>query len=399
MSDYRLDPQTGVIVPDTAELQSAVEAEWRNAFGEDLRTTPDTPQGVLITAETLARRTVAENNAQLANQINPDLAGGVFLDALAALMGLERRAASFTRVDGVVLVGRPNTLIPEGVRARSAAGDLFRTAGTVQLDSTGGATVTMLAVETGPVPAAAGSITTIVDPVLGWEGVTNPYDGVPGEAEQSDGDLRDLRRRTLALQGISTPEAVISAVSALPNVRSLQFRENVTDVTATIDGVTLGPHSVWVAVDGGLDSDVAMALLENKTAGAGWNGDTVVTVTEPHSGQDYQVRFDRPAEIQVLVRVTVRQGSSVVDPQTAVPQAVVDYAEGRIDGERGFVVGAAVSPFELAGAVNRQFPGLFVTRVEVARASDGIYQDSELPITPKQVARTVASSVIVVQVP
>lgn len=249
------------------------------------------------------------------------------------------------------------------------------------------------------VPAAAGSITTIVDPVLGWEGVSNPLDGVPGESEQSDGDLRDLRRRTLALQGISTPEAVISAVSALPNVRSLQFRENVTNATATIDGVTLGPHSVWVAVDGGLDSDVAMALLENKTAGAGWNGATSVTVTEPHSGQSYQVRFDRPAEIQVLVRVTVRQGASVVDPQTSIPQAIVDYAEGRIDGERGFVVGAAVSPFELAGAVNRQFPGLFVTRVEVARASDGAYQDSELPITPKQVARTVASSVTVVLAP
>lgn len=396
MSDYSLDPATGVIVPDTADLQAGVEAEWKAAFGEDLRVSPDTPQGVLITAETLARRAVAENNAALANQINPDLAGGVFLDALCALLGLERRPATFTAVSGVLLTGRPHTLIPEGVRARSAAGDLFRTSRTVQLDASGAATVTLLAAEEGPVPAPAGAITAIVDPVLGWEGVTNPNDGEPGTAEQSDASLRDLRRRTLALQGISTPEAVVSAVSALPNVRSLQFRENVTSEPAVIDGVELAPHSVWVCVDGGADSAVALALLENKTAGAGWNGDTAVAVVEPHSGQAYSVLFDRPEEVPVLVRVTVRQGASVVDPLAAVPAAVVDYAEGRIDGERGFVVGSPVSPFELAGAINRRHPALFVSRVEVARVADGVYQDSEIPISVRQVARVVASSVTVV---
>lgn len=399
MPSYLFDPQTGVIVPDTAELQDAVIAEWRGAFGQDLRVSPDTPQGVLITAETLARRAVAENNAAVANQINPDLAGGVFLDALCALMGLERRAETYTEVSGVILTGRPGTLIPEGVRARSVAGDLFRTAQTVQLDSDGVATARMLAVLPGPVPAPAGTVSAIVDPVLGWEGVTNPTDGLLGTPEQSDAELRDLRRRTLALQGISTPEAVVSAVSALPNVRSLQFRENVASTAQIIDGITMAPHSVWACVDGGLDSDVARALLENKTAGAGWNGSTAVTITEEWSGQDYTVLFDRPAEVQVLVRVTVRQGTSVVDPQTAVPSAVVDYAAGRMDGERGFVVGSDVSPLELAGAVNRAAPGLFVTRVEVSVVGSGTWQDATLPIAVDEVARVVASSVTVVVVP
>lgn len=398
MPSYSFNPQTGVIVPDTEQLLTEVIAEWRNAFGQDLRVTPDTPQGVLITAEALARAAVAENNAAIANQINPDLAGGVFLDALCALMGLEREPATRTALGGVLLTGRPNTLIPQGVRVRSAAGDLFQTAGTYQLDGTGAATAALLAVEFGAVPAPAGAITSIVDPVLGWEGVTNPTDGVPGTPEQSDASLRDLRRRTLALQGISTPEAVISQVSAVANVRSLQFRENTSSAAQTIDGILMAPHSVWVAVDGGLDSAVALALLENKTAGAAWNGATVVPIVEPYSGQTYNVSFDRPAEVQVLVRVTVRQGVSVVNPQEVVPAAVVAYANGQMDGERGFIVGGPVSPFELAGAVNRVAPGLFVTRVEVAPASTGVFQDSELPISLLQVARVVASSVTVVLV-
>lgn len=396
MSNYALDPQTGVIVPDTADLQADVIAEWRNAFGQDLRVSADTPQGVLITAETLARRYVVENNAALANQINPDLAGGVFLDALCALMGLERRAASYTRVPGAVLTGRPGTLVPQGVRVRSAAGDLFHTSTGVQLGADGTAAIDLLAEEPGPVAAPAGSITAIVDPVLGWETVTNPTDGEPGTAEQSDASLRDQRRRTLALQGISTPEAVVSAVAALPNVRSLQFRENTSPATVLVDGVSMVAHSVWVCVDGGSNDDVARALLENKTAGAGWNGATAVNVTDEWSGQVYPVRFDRPVEIPVLVRVTVRQGLSVVDPLAVVRQAVIDYAEGRLEGEQGFVVGAPVSPLELAGAVNRAAPGLFVRRVEVAPASTGVWQDAELPITIQQVARVVASSVTVV---
>lgn len=396
MADQQYIAATGVIVPDTGAINDGVVTEWRSRFGEDLRVSADTPQGVLITAETLARRAVAEDNAALANQINPDLAGGQFLDALCALLGLERIPASRTQVNGVILSGRPNTFIPQGVRARSTTGDLFATAGAYMLDSLGSASVTMLAVETGPVASTAGTITAIVDPVLGWEGVTNPTDGIPGVTIQSDASLRDLRRRTLALQGISTPEAVISEVSAVPNVRSLQFRENITDAPATIDGIPMVAHSVWICVDGGTDTDVALALLTNKTAGAAWNGATAVSVVEPSSGQTYVVLFDRPDEIEILVRVTIRPSNAIVDPQTAIPAAIVAYANGLQDGERGFVVGGPVSPFELAAAVNRASPLIHVVRVEVAPVSTGVYQSLELPVGLQEVARVVASSVTVV---
>src|SRR5690606_41600125 len=105
------------IIPDTADIRSDVESEWRAAFGDDLVTTPETPQGVIITLMTQARDAVARTNAANANQINPDVAGGVFLDALMSFTGGERRAATRSTISGVVFSGVPGTVIPAGSRA------------------------------------------------------------------------------------------------------------------------------------------------------------------------------------------------------------------------------------------------------------------------------------------
>src|SRR6185437_453506 len=83
--DYVTQLQQGIILVDSALIQAQVEAEYRALFGNDLSLDANTPQGMLITAEVLARIAVADNNAALANQINPNVAGGIFLDAILAL--------------------------------------------------------------------------------------------------------------------------------------------------------------------------------------------------------------------------------------------------------------------------------------------------------------------------
>jgi len=394
---YRYVELTGVIVPDTADVRAEVEAEFRQAFGQDLRVTPDTPQGVLITGETRARSDVLAFNATIANQINPDLAGGVFLDALCAMLGLFREAATRTLVRDVTVTGQPGTPLPAGIRARTAAGDLFQSVGGVTLDGTGTATVDFQAVDTGPIPCAVGALNTVVDMVLGWETVLNAFEGSPGVAEESDESLRQRRRVTLARQGISTVEAQVSDLYAVPNVRSLQYRENIAATTQVIDGITMVAHSVWACVDGGLDLDIATSLLNNKTDGAAWNGAVSVPVLEPFSGQTYTVLFDRPDLIPVLVRVTVRRGTTTIDLQTAVRDAVMAWANNVIPGEQGLAVGVPVSPYEIAGAVSISIPGLFVAKVEVALASTSIYQPTELAVALNELATLTSSSITVVE--
>jgi hypothetical protein len=397
MADYKYIRSTGTVVPDTADIQAEVEGEWKSAFGQDLQVTADTPQGVMITAEVAARAAVTENNAALANQINPNIAGGVFLDAICALLGLERAAATRSLVRDVAITGQPSTPIPAGIRARTNGGDLFESVGAVILDSLGNATVDFQSIDFGPVMAAPGTLVNVVDSVLGWETVTNANAAIPGVLEQSDESLRDLRRRTLARQGISTVEAQVSDLSALDNVRSLQFRENIAATTQVIDGITMTAHSVWACVDGGLDADIAASLLENKTNGAAWNGAVSVPVVEPSSGQTYTVLFDRPDPVAILVRVSVRQGTSLADPQDAVRDAVMSYVNGEIPDERGFVVGVDVSPFEIAGAISYFLPGMFVSKVEVALAPAGAWQTTELAIALDEIATTSLSSITVIE--
>jgi hypothetical protein len=389
---YNYLEQTGVIVPDASAIRAEVEAEFRARFGLDLDISPETPQGVLITAITLERLAVARNNADLANQINPNLAGGVFLDALCALTALNRSQATRSTVVAT-LAGVNGTVIPAGARARTNAGDFFELVNTVIIGSGGSVSGNFRSVEFGAIPAGAGELINIVDAVLGWETITNASAAVLGQGKQSDFSLRNLRRQTLALQGISTPEAIVSGVLALDGVLSMSFAENVTDAPLEIDSIELDPRSVYVCVDGGSDADIAAVLLRKKTMGAGWNGDQEVTIVEPFSGQTYTVKFDRPQEVPIMVRANVRAGSALIDAQALSVQAILDYANGSIEDEAGFVVNGNVSVWELAGAINQIEPKIFVDSLEVSTDDGMSWDTATVEIEINQVARITADDI------
>lgn len=373
MGTYKyLSPQ-GVIVPDTAQILEETNQEWKDVHGQDLDVDPETPQGVVIASDVAVRSEVVANNAAVANQINPNYAGGIFLDDIWALTGGKRRSATYTLVDNVTLTGIPGVVIPSGSRRRTTAGDLFQLITTITLDSTGKGIGQFQALESGPVPCAAHTLTQPVQGYtsVGWETSDNPDAGAVGRDMQSDLSTKQERVQTLALQGRSIAEAVYSNVRALEGVRSLSFRENYTKGDLTIDGIFLLANSVWVCVDGGLDTDIAAALYRSKTGGGNWNGAVTVNYKEPRFGQTFPTKFDRPTAHPVMARVSYTVvGSITGDPVALIKQAIVDYSQGLLEnGEEGFVLGGDVSPYELGSAVNYRVPGLFISKVEVAPES------------------------------
>ena len=257
---YQYLDATGVIVPDTSDILSDVQSEYLAVFGADLVVTPDTPQGVLITAEALARAEVVNNNAALANQINPNVAGGVFLDAILALTGVQRTAQTQTLVTNVTLTGIAGTVIPAGSQAQTSVGDVFQSLSTVTLSAGGTATVNFASVAYGAIPCAGSALNQVVSSVLGWETVTNNASGTPasvttlGTTTQSDQAARALRQNTLAFNGISLAEAITSALYNVPGVSSVFFQENVAATTQTINGISMVGHSVYACVQGGSDT-------------------------------------------------------------------------------------------------------------------------------------------------
>ena len=386
---YTYVNSTGTVIPDTADLRDEVAAEYKAAFGADLDTSPSTPQGVLITAEALARKNAAQNNADLANQINPNLAGGVFLDAIMALTGLARTPATRTTVTAQ-LAGNPGAIIPAFSLAATTSGDQFQLLSGVVLDSNGDGEGEFRAVEYGPIAVSAGELNTIVTAVLGWDTITNADAGVTGTSTQSDAAARALRRNTLALQGIAMPEAITSGLNALEGVRSIQFRENYTGSSVVIEGVTLVAHSVWACVDGGADQEIAQVLLDNKSAGAAWNGSTPVDVVDQYSGQTYAVLFDRPTPVPVLFDIDVRAGTFTSgDIITDVQNAVLAWAESN------FTVGQDVSAFEVAYAIVSACPGIYVAEVLQTKASPILWSSNEIEIFINEIATTQRSSITV----
>lgn len=400
MAEYKYISPDGVIVPDTADIKSETQSEWKEIYGQDLDVNDETPQGMMIGQEVAVRSEVVANNAAVANQINPNIAGGVFLDDIWSFTGGKRRPSTYTTVYGVILTGSPGAIIPSGSRRATTGGDIFELIDTAVIGDNSRVTATFQALEAGPIAAPAGSLTVPVEgyTAIGWETSSNPSDGLQGLSSQSDIQARRERKETLALQGRSIAEAVFSNVRALPQVLSLSFRENVEDTARVIDGINLVAHSVWACVDGGEDIDVATALYGAKTAGANWNGSVAVQVTDPYSNQKTTVKFDRPVAVPVMVRFTLGATGNVSDPSGTIRDAVIAYVNGQTD-EAGFTLGQGVSPFELAAAANLAAPGMFIKKVEVAlKAVSPVWQTSTIDTGLNQ-KPTMASSDILVTVP
>lgn len=399
---YQYIDSTGVIIPDTADLQTEVVGEFKTALQDpNLPTAPETPQGALIVGEVSARAAVAGNNAAVANQFNPNESGGRFLEALCRLTGLEPPIATPTVIRGVTITGVSNTTVPAlSLCAPSSDPNapLFQTTSAATILG-GTATVDIQAVVAGPTPATPVGAWQIVSDVLGWETI-NTTGGEPtiGTNKLSDAALRTLRNETLGLNGVGLAESTTSALNDTPGVLSLKFRENVQGTTQTIDGISLVAHSIWACVSGGTDADVAATLLLAKGLGCNWNGATTVNVTDPSSGQTYPVKFDRPTQVPVWVRVTYKAASvSGVDMSDAITTAVLDYAAGNSVVGPGLGVGVDVSPFELAAAVAAEIPGMFITKVE--QSIDGTtYLTSDLVVALDHIAIVAASRISAVAV-
>lgn len=364
MALYDYVTSTGVIIPDAAEVRVDVENEYKAVFGSDISTDPSTIEGRLIDAEVTARLSVARNNAKLANQINPNLAEGTFLDANYALVGGKRDAAEQSTVE-LTLSGVIGTNIPAGSLVEDINKKLWYLVSKATINGTGNVTTTFRSVDYGAISAATGTITKIITQALGWQSVTNLQPASKGKLEQSDVSARAQRELEIGLNSRSNSHSIIAKISDLVGVNGITFRENYTNATKIIDGVTLKPHSTYVCVDGGADNEIAEAYVKSKSGGSGFNGNVSFTYTDTISKQIYNVLFDRPEYIPVSIKVTVKNASSVniVDD---IKSVIIKYANGEIGGENGFMLGEYVSPFEVAAAVNSQLQNIYISKCEVA---------------------------------
>lgn len=382
-SNYQYNTPKGIIIPDTTQIQSEVEQEFKNALGQDLDVTPSTPQGRLIEAETIARKRVIENMALLANMFNKDQAFGIWLDSIASLFGIDREGATRTRVT-CSLVGTANTIIPQNAQAQDSNGNIYFLENQVTIGNDGTAKGDFLAIEKGAIECPANSLNQIVTAIIGWTSINNSVAGETGLDGESDNELRQ-NLPNKQYQGKSLVKSIESAILEIEDVKSAFVVDNTNSASKTIvngrdsnRNIVLPAHSLYVCVDGGTNQAIAEAINRTRSLGCSYassnNATTVGTGTTAET-----IKFDTLTTggytVPIYVDITIKTGSSN-NLTEAVKSAIESYANNEIESVDGLKLGVNVSSFEIACAVNAQIPELYVVSVKIGLSDNAINLDS-----------------------
>lgn len=305
----------GPIAPDSADVLQAQTDIWQAAFDNRLNPDPATPQGQLIASLAAIVQDKHSQILHLANMFNPATASGVWQDALAAIYFLERQPAVSTSVQvvctglpGVVIAGQNNSAAPARVRTADGTVLICQTGGVISPD--GSVTLPFVAQEAGPIVIEAHSVTAIVEAQPGWDTVDNPAPGVTGRSLESRQAFETRRGRSVALNSRSMLSSVYARVGDIPGVIDVLARQNRGDNPITDNGVTLSPHSIYIAALGGAEADIAEAIYNSVSGGCDYNGDTAVIYTDPVTGAVETVKFQRPAEYRFAVEVALQKNAT-----------------------------------------------------------------------------------------
>lgn len=320
----------GIIAPSTQEVLNGVWAMFREAFGDDLNQSQDTPQGQLVVSLTAIIQDERNQMIQLMNQIDPQYSRGIWQDAIGELYFLTRQQNTFSTAP-ITLEGLVGTVVPTGFQIGDQAGNIWETTGDFIIDTGGSITGTVQCLTAGAIEAAPNTITNIIVALSGLDRVTNPSAATVGLDEESRENFEIRREESVAANAKNTDAAVRGAIANLPSVVDVWVKSNPTDATVNF-GSTNYPvirNSILISVVGGTDYDIAWQALVKAGTGCSFNGNTEVKVydtdTFPVDAPDYDVKFLRPSTVTVKYRVKVEDIAAMsYQDEQAIKNAILD---------------------------------------------------------------------------
>lgn len=337
--------KTGFSVQEPQEVREEIAQSWINAFKSDdtpdINTAPETPQGQIIDAETLAITQKDAELAFLANMFNPKTARGIWQDALAEIYFIKRKKAVNSRCY-CVLTGLNGTVIEKGSKIQSSAdGTYWDLLETVTINNNSSVTALFECETEGAVIASANTLNKIITTVAGWDTVNNSQAAIVGSLEESQQAFEKRRYDSVALNSVGTTASVFSRVNQIDDVVGCYVVDNKTNVNKIVDDYLLKPHSIYVAVIGGSNQDIAEAIYRSLSAGCDYNGNTQITVVDPHTHAKEKVTFMRPTQQNVYIKVNVFDKDLPDNYETLIKNAVITNFYGQ--DEQIEIAGEAVT--------------------------------------------------------
>lgn len=326
-------------------------------------------------------------------QFDPSSAVQASLESLVQLNGITRQTGTFSTAP-IDVTGDIGATIPAGQQISSGqdGAPVWITTADILLNGSGLGSGTVQAAEKGPTVALAGSLTTILTPVVGWDTVTNPLDAALGSNPETDAELRSRRDKSTETPSVAPVEAIFGNLS---NLDGVEFARVFINNTLTTDSRGIPGKRIAAVVVGGDDQEIAETLFLRSPAGAGYFGNTTITLTDIQ-GEDYGIAFIRPDEIDIEVQVDLTVTDAGQFPSNGpdlIKEAIVVYAAegaaglGIEDGfeQSGFVPGEDVSVSRLFTPVN-SVPGHTVDQLLVAKVGDTLLPN-DIPISYDEVSR------------
>ena len=337
--------KTGFSVQEPQEVREEIAQSWINAFKSDdtpdINTAPETPQGQIIDAETLAITQKDAELAFLANMFNPKTARGIWQDALAEIYFIKRKKAVNSRCY-CVLTGLNGTLIEKGSKIQSSADDTYwDLLETVTINDNSSVTALFECESEGAVIASPNTLNKIITTVAGWDTVNNLQSATVGTLEESQQAFEKRRYDSVALNSVGTIASVFSRVNQIDDVVGCYVVDNKTNINKIIDDYLLKPHSIYVAVIGGSNQDIAEAIYRSLSAGCDYNGNTQITVVDPHTHAKEKVTFMRSTQQNVYIKVNVFDKDLPDDYENLIKNAVITNFYGQ--DEQIEIAGEAVT--------------------------------------------------------
>lgn len=297
---------TGYHFASYPDFLSWLTGEYQSIYGADVYLEADSMDGQFLAILAQAFYDTAALGASVYNSFSPLTAQGVGLSRVVKINGLRRQSPSFSTVT-LTVVGSAGTVITNGI-ATDGLNQQWLLPATVTIPGGGTIDVTATAQFVGFVTADASTITNIFTPTRGWQTVNNVGAASPGEPVETDAQLRIRQSVSTSLPAQTVFDATLGAVSNLTGVTKVQGYENFTDAPVT----GLAAHSICVVTVGGVDTDIAQAIVDQKTPGTDPVGNHGPVVAYDSRGIPLSIYFSYAvtAEIQVTVSGVAGTGYS-----------------------------------------------------------------------------------------
>lgn len=379
---------TGFVAKTQQEIADEMVVSLRGALGDDLDTSAESVLGQVVGIVSLQVRELWEVLQSTYDARDRGNASFQTLDALCALTGTTRRAAT----KGLVrlrLTIQPGFTVPAGSIAAvatdatnrwitlQAATNATMVSGTFEVDAE--------AETAGVFRANAATITTIATPVAGWTQVTNLLDASPGKPIESDADLRARTERELSLSGTSSVDAIRADLSTLKDVVLVIVEENATPF---VDALGRPPHCVEAIVQftSGLGATplsearqrVVDQLWKSKAGGIDTYGTQTPRTTTDALGQTHLVRWSEPTAVDISVALDLAIDASIYVGDDRVKSLVLEYGALLVMGRDVIRTRVVAAALKAAGVVD-------VTYCAISAPST-LPRESNYPIRARELA-------------